>query len=358
MFTFNSTIPVTVHPLFIVIALWIGFIITQDFTATLVVAAIVFLSVLIHEYGHALTAKLFKQRPRITLQVLGGLTERKGPPLKKWQEFLVVFNGPLFGFCLSLFAFYLNTIYPSSYLQITGEINLIWTIFNLLPILPMDGGHLLRIFLEGIFGLKGLKASMIISLALGGVLSLAAFAYSQIFIGIILAIFTFESFRGYKQVASMSEADTDSAIQKQFDEAESDFHSENYPKARTLYEMVREKSKSGSLYNFSTFRLAQIESMQGEYSRAYSLIKPVYSNLNEEGILLYQRLAFETGDYKTVLKIGGQEADQMALNAMAAAQLNDIQAAKGWIKAYLNAGGDPEILKDKRLDPVRPYLDR
>lgn len=302
MYTINTPIPITIHPLFIVVALWIGYLITQDVAAMIVVAGIIFISILVHEFGHALTARAFKQTPSITLQLLGGLTERRGPPLKKWQEFLIVLNGPLAGFLLSYIFFQLNLIHPSAFLLIGFQINLIWTIFNLLPVLPMDGGHLLRITLEKLFGFKGLKASMLISLLLATGLTLLSFIAGELFVGIILAIFAFESYRGYAHLKTMSSSDIDTSIQEAYEIAERDYLDQHYSKARSGYEWVREKTKKGALYNYSTYRLAEIEAREKNYSRAYNFLKPIRDTLDEPGLALLQRLAYETEDWKTVLQ--------------------------------------------------------
>lgn len=358
MFSFQYPIPVTVHPLFILVALWIGYLITQDLVLSFGVAIIVFLSVLIHEYGHAFTARFFKQKTSITLQLLGGLTERRGPPLKKWQEFLIVLNGPLAGFTLSIASYLLFTIYPNVFLWIAFQINLWWTILNLIPILPMDGGQLMKITLEGIFGLKGLKLSVIISLVLGLLATAYMFMQQQIFIGAIFAIFTFESYRLYKSLAFMKESDTDSSIRALMDQAEASYKAQDIPKARTLYELVREKAEQGSLFAYATFRLAEIEGAEGHFARAYDLIKPVRAQLDQEGMDLFHRLAFETGDWKTVLSVKDVHLpEQMAMNAIASAQLQDANAAKGWLKAYINEGGDAKIVRDPRFDPIRSRLD-
>lgn len=353
MYTINTPIPITIQPLFFVVALWIGYLITENVAAMVIVGGIIFISILFHEFGHALTGIVFKQTPRITLQAFGGVTERRGPPLKKWQEFLIVLNGPLAGLLLSFIFFQLNRIYPSPFLNIGFQINLVWTIFNLIPVLPMDGGHLLRITMEKLFGFKGLKATMLISLVLAGSLTLLAFVTGEFFVGIILALFAFESWRGYSHLKTMSESDTDSDIQSAYESAENDYLSHNYTKARAGYEWVREKSPSGALYNYSTYRLAEIEARDHNYARAYNLLKPIRDSLDAPGLALLQRLAFETEDYPAVLAHESTSADQMALSVLAAARLNDIEAAKGWYHAYIRAGGDPKLKEDPRLRNVR-----
>ncbi len=356
MYTINTPIPITIHPLFIVVALWIGYLITQDVAATLVVASIIFISILIHEFGHALTARAFKQTPSITLQLLGGLTERRGPPLKKWQEFLIVLNGPVAGLALSYLFYNLNLIHPSGFFVIGFQINLVWTIFNLLPVLPMDGGQLLRITLEKLFGFKGLKAAMLISLLLASLITLLAFATGEIFIGIILAIFAFESYRGYAHLRTMTPSDADTSIQEAYEIAERDYLDHNYAKARSGYEWVREKTKSGALYNYSTYRLAEIEAREHNYARAYNFLKPIRDSLDAPGLALLQRLAYETEDWPAVLQHQSTTAEQMALSAIAAAQLNNVESAKGWYHAYIRAGGDPSLKNDHRFDQIRNQL--
>src|SRR5690606_38971533 len=96
----------------------------------------------------------------------GGVTQYDGPKLKKWQQFLIVFNGPFFGFLLFAAAtFCLQFAWSETPLLKVGLhlmqiANLFWTVVNLLPILPMDGGHLLRIVLEKFFGMKGLRIAL------------------------------------------------------------------------------------------------------------------------------------------------------------------------------------------------------
>lgn len=103
MIVIPGRIPIAIHPLFWIFAAFIGWFYTQTFIGVLIWVGIIFFSVLIHEFGHALTAVVFKQKTQIQLVALGGLTSYEGPKLRFWQQFLIAFNGPLFGFFLFLF---------------------------------------------------------------------------------------------------------------------------------------------------------------------------------------------------------------------------------------------------------------
>jgi len=138
-------IPLKISPFFWVTAGLIGWINSagtdHTFVLTLIWIGVIFVSILVHEYGHALTSLYFGQQPRIQLIAFGGLTIPEGKRLRGWREFLVVLNGPLFGFLLFLiFLSILSTgVVENLYLLYTVKIftwvNLFWTVVNLLPVM-------------------------------------------------------------------------------------------------------------------------------------------------------------------------------------------------------------------------------
>ena len=152
MLKFAGKIPIRIHPLFWFLAVAIGWLNADgNIPKTAIWIVIILFSVLVHEFGHALTALAFGQRARIDLVGFGGLTHRHGGKLKFWQEFLVVLNGPLFGLLFSALAYMwlvkVNPPQESLYrygLQVTVLVNIFWTILNLMPVYPLDGGNLFK----------------------------------------------------------------------------------------------------------------------------------------------------------------------------------------------------------------------
>lgn len=138
-----------------------------------IVILLLFACVVLHEFGHALTAKYFKVNvPYITLLPIGGVAQLERMPRQPGQEFLIAVAGPAVNFVL---AFLLTPVallavgmrmqpgsavdllrYSQSrmmtpsldgllvYLAVT---NLALGLFNLLPAFPMDGGRVLRALL-------------------------------------------------------------------------------------------------------------------------------------------------------------------------------------------------------------------
>src|SRR5438105_9521679 len=145
MIEIPGPIPIAIHPLFWVMVFFIGWINGGTLSLTLIWVGIIFISVLIHELGHALTAMCFRQKARIQFIALGGVTTFEGPKISYPKQFLITLNGPLFGFGLFLLATFLLPLSHSfpllgKILKMTQIANLFWTIVNLLPVLPLDGG--------------------------------------------------------------------------------------------------------------------------------------------------------------------------------------------------------------------------
>src|SRR5438876_926331 len=97
-----SKIPFSVYPSFWVLAFFISISVGTSVMDAFVVAGIVFISVLVHEMGHAITAMFFGQSVMVELRGLGGVTIPLGDKLSPGREFIVVLMGPIFGFLLAI----------------------------------------------------------------------------------------------------------------------------------------------------------------------------------------------------------------------------------------------------------------
>jgi len=143
--------PVRVHISFFIIAVLLGLSSGNIFTL-LIWVAVVFISILIHELGHAIAANYYGRDPQIELYSMGGLTiSRRYALLSYPKEILMSFSGPLAGFLLGglVFAFnYFVGPFPNSLLRFTINsllwVNIGWGLVNLIPILPLDGGAIMR----------------------------------------------------------------------------------------------------------------------------------------------------------------------------------------------------------------------
>jgi Zn-dependent protease/CBS domain-containing protein len=116
----------------------------------LVASLLFFVSILLHELGHAVVARRHGLRTRsITLFIFGGVAQLEHDPENGRAEFWMAAAGPVVSLVLAGF-FYACSILPFvgaptvAVAQYLALINLILALFNLVPAFPMDGGRLLR----------------------------------------------------------------------------------------------------------------------------------------------------------------------------------------------------------------------
>ena len=123
-----------------------------SFTFGVAAALALAISVILHELGHALTARVFGYRTRdITLSLLGGCASLIALPRKAWQEFVTALAGPLVSFAiagavllLDVFGIVVQNAWLRNVLVYTLWMNVMLGAFNLLPGFPMDGGRIFR----------------------------------------------------------------------------------------------------------------------------------------------------------------------------------------------------------------------
>ncbi|MBS0620008.1 MAG: site-2 protease family protein [Verrucomicrobia bacterium] len=367
MLHFRSRIPITIYPLFWIFAALIGFLNSGTLIGTLVWVAIILVSVLFHEMGHALTASLFGQKPRIELVALGGLTYHDGQRLPLWKQFFIVFDGPLFGFILYLAASALTHVpalskgMPFSILSLAAMVNLFWTIINLLPVMPLDGGQLLRIVLEKLFGVKGLRYTLIAGLLIAIGIALFFFVTKFFLVGALFSLLAYQSFDSLRRTRHLTESDRDDRLQGFLEQVEALMQEGKKEEALHLCETIRAQAKKGMIYELATQYLAFLLYEKGDVKQAYELLRGMRQDLAGDALCLLHRVAFEQKDFPLVIEIGGAcfqilPSPEIAVrNALAHAHLAEVVPTVGWIQTAVDEGlvNVQEVLADPRFDAIR-----
>ncbi|HEY2027960.1 MAG TPA: M50 family metallopeptidase, partial [Myxococcales bacterium] len=196
--------PVVVYPVFFLGAFLLG----PGFGLgwqMLVWVAVVFVSILIHELGHAVVGKLLGGEPEIHLQMLGGVTyprlRRRPGPL---QQFVLSVAGPLAGIGLGAAAWALGRAMPpdpespsAMAMEFIRFCSFVWAGFNLLPILPLDGGQMMLAIIEGVRRKPSEILASWVSAAIALAAALVVFAHYGIREPFLLGWFVLFAFQNF-----------------------------------------------------------------------------------------------------------------------------------------------------------------
>jgi Zn-dependent protease len=182
--------PVRVHPWF-----WLGAVLLGANTLDLgieflaVWVAVVFVSILVHELGHAVAFRRFGSDASVILYAFGGLAVPANIVAGRGRRIIVSLAGPFAGFVLA------GLVYGTNAATEWGEaangtapngllvnflyskllwVNIIWGVFNLLPVYPLDGGQVSRELCGMKWGRRGKRISLKISF--GTALAVVAYA--------------------------------------------------------------------------------------------------------------------------------------------------------------------------------------
>jgi stage IV sporulation protein FB len=190
-------IPTRVHPGFFVISAimgwsegWASVLKTSPFVVVLLWTVCVFVSILVHELGHAAMAQRFGWPPHIVLYHFGGLAIYSPTwGHTRGRSILISLAGPgagfvLFGLVAAFEAIIIHQRLPISpflaYALIQLKvINLVWGLVNLLPVYPLDGGRVAEEILRGIHPGRGMEWTLKLGIVTGALVALGMYQYLQ-----------------------------------------------------------------------------------------------------------------------------------------------------------------------------------
>lgn len=221
---------VRVHPLFWLITLLLGS--SGDPLLIPIWILVIFVSILVHELGHALAFRRYGLESEIVLHGAGGLTI---PQSTRWgsrwadvalgpnQNIFISIAGPGAGFLLAaliilivilvggsvgttwLFGFLPLPL--SAQLPFGGRIvnvmvtmflwvNVFWGLINLMPVYPLDGGNVTRNVLIQVDPAEGVRKSLWLSVIVGGLIAVAGLLFFRsIFMALLFGLLAFQSYQ-------------------------------------------------------------------------------------------------------------------------------------------------------------------
>ncbi|MGI9455635.1 MAG: site-2 protease family protein [Aeoliella sp.] len=236
--------PVRVHPFFWLIALLLGLnAFDGEPKGTLIAMVVVFVSIVVHELGHAFLQRKFGGRPHIVLHGFGGLAICGDCDRSPRSQILISLAGPVAGFLLAAatvmligltaesMAFvpfwaideWVKNIDREQLRQLTGAnllvgeivfhqypsqivnmlvrlllwINIFWGLMNLLPVYPLDGGQIAReIMTLGPNAREGIVRSLQLSIGVAVVAAVFGLAVLEsLFMAIMFGYLAYMSYQ-------------------------------------------------------------------------------------------------------------------------------------------------------------------
>ena len=175
---------------------------STDILLVLVFVFAGFLSIMIHELGHALTIRKYGLPAAITLQAFGGYASFPAGKLDRKQSFFVTAAGPVlqfvFGVLLIVLAPSISIPVGSLFLPFLRDliwVSIAWSILNCLPVYPMDGGQMMA----AILGPKKQHNVHLISSIVAVIIGIAGYLYlGTILLPIFMALFAWQNWQSYQ----------------------------------------------------------------------------------------------------------------------------------------------------------------
>lgn len=223
-------IPVSVHPLFWFIALLLGS--SGDVLLLPIWVLVIFVSILVHELGHAFAFRRYGQRSQIVLHFAGGLTI---PEPVSWggryanvaltpnQQIFISLAGPVAGFLLAALVIAIVSIAGGSIIttrllgfiplpltalvpfggRVVGVlvsmllwVNVFWGLINLAPVHPLDGGNVTRNVMIQADPVDGVRKALWISVIAGVLVALLGLIFFRsIFMALLFGLLAFQSYQ-------------------------------------------------------------------------------------------------------------------------------------------------------------------
>ncbi len=368
-----GAIPVEVRPTHLLIAAWLawsfmlqnrpGLEATQMVVLLLAGMMVVFVSILVHELGHAVAAKAFGYQPAIVIEWFGGHTTPNAPgPIPWLKDVVLTLAGPLFGLGLGIAAIVTLGMLDAELLSLSaadpvhvqvlrffGLANLAWAVLNLIPVLPLDGGRISHAVLTRIFGRHGVLFSQGLAL----VLCVAMLAWGASSGNLLLVVFfgmwgwgavqhLMAYFKGRNESADAMA--TPNAADLAFAQAATLFHGGKLEEARRIAERTLAGETPVPPESRQRLRhlLGWVALKEGRGDEALDHFSAVGAQVEPHALAAAWSLA-------------GDDAKAVPLWELAARETNDLTVKHEWAGALLRMGRVDAARRVPGVDPVEAW---
>ncbi|PIR14943.1 MAG: hypothetical protein COV48_17100, partial [Elusimicrobia bacterium CG11_big_fil_rev_8_21_14_0_20_64_6] len=240
------------------------------------------------------------------------------------------------------------------------QVNIWFSIFNLLPIMPMDGGRLVSGLLRARWGISGQRVAHGLGLALGAGAALWFYWGGGNYGAFICGAMALGEGRALKRSLSMTAIDSDESVTAELPRAVELWSSGRREEAVAVLTVLRERTRAGLTYASATLQLAFFLYLLDRVEESYALFKLVpESDMSPAARVAYADAARRRGDFELALRLGRTNfhdapgAQAAAATALAAAGLGDARETVAWLRTAVRLGLAKSELRAKEFDAVR-----
>jgi Zn-dependent protease len=329
--------PVTVEVSFLIAAVFLGL----NFTAVElpIWVVVVFVSVLVHELGHAFVAKALGGKPQIKLEGLGGLTlpllQQKPGTL---QRIVLSVAGPAAGLALGGVALAAERAFPLDGVPLAAFAieqfkwtSVAWAALNMLPVLPLDGGHVLEAAIEGVRKKPSIRAAAAVSMVVAAAVAVYSyFRLHQLFLALFMVLFAAQNLAIFQRSRPRPE-----------EPAEEEGPPQPSPLERADIARITEVARRAMAAGDPQSALAAadlLEASDGAARQAAGL-------RIRAGVLLAQGQLVDAGLHAGRSFTLFPQADAAVVAARANLRNGDREAAASWLRRAVEAGASLEAVR-------------
>jgi stage IV sporulation protein FB len=275
-------VPVSVSPWYLLLLAYLAFG-GQGVAGGMILAGCITVSLLAHEMGHALVARAYKLQPHVMLHGFGGVTGHERPTSQR-SEALIVAAGPVAGLTTAALSYVALRYAPISspvtatVVQTMWYLNLFWSLFNLLPMWPMDGGQLMRLGAGKAF--KPARAERVTHITSIVVVLLVALASYKVNLGgpmlmFILAMTAWQNYQALSMSSSTPAPARDNPFARELiEQAERAYErGDDEDAARLCHQLRAEGSVPARILDRGWAILGVTATRKGEYEEALSYLR-------------------------------------------------------------------------------------
>ncbi|MBI2388230.1 MAG: hypothetical protein HYV09_01325 [Deltaproteobacteria bacterium] len=312
--------------------------------------AILFVSILLHELGHALVARAFGARPVISLHAFGGLTQYIGVGMSRGRQILVSLAGPFTGFAFGALVFLAGRRFAAVDPALVRHLLLVnvgWGMVNLLPVLPLDGGNVLAAAL----GPKRTFATWVISGTFAVAVTVLGLYLRQIFIVVLFGFAAVQAI-GQARLAWAARVDARDGLERLLASAKLALERGELDDAHLIADDVIGRAKSQAVRNGGYTALAWVFVERGQGSKAKAAlaeIDPPYA-VDPYTMAAVEDAAGDAGRARAIL----EEARRQGFRTIEAGKLLiDLYARDGRLEAAVDvAQEDADLLSRDEVHAV------